>query len=234
MNSRKVIESFNCAIEGIIEAIKKERHMRIHLLVTIFVIIISIAMNLTKIEMALIVFAVALVWIAEIFNTAIEAVVDLYIKEYHDLAKLAKDTAAGGVFVAAVASVIIGYLVMFNHMELFAKDAVYKIKTSPAHASAIAIIMVTIIVIGTKAMFRKGRPLHGGMPSGHAALAFSAWASIVFLTDNIYIVILSFFMAALVSQTRVKAGIHTFAEVIVGASLGFIVTFGVLFFIKHM
>lgn len=232
--SRKVIESFNCAIEGIIEAIKKEKHMRIHLIFTIVVIIISIALNLTKIELALIAFAIALVWIAEIFNTAIEAVVDLYIKDYHELAKLAKDSAAGGVFVAAATSVIIGYLVMYNHFELFSKNAIYKIKSSPVHASALAIILVIVIVIGTKGIFRRGRPLHGGMPSGHSAMAFSAWSSILFLTDNIYIIVLGFFMAVLVAQTRVKSGIHSFAEVTVGALIGCLVTTLLLVLISRM
>lgn len=232
--SRKIVESFNCAIEGIIQSIKNERHMKVHLVMTVVVIIATLILNLTKLEIALIAISISIVWIAEIINTAIEAVVDMYIQEYHDLAKLAKDAGAGAVFIAAVNSIIVGYLVMYNHFELFSKAEIHRLKSSPVHASAVALLLVVVIVIGLKALFRKGTPLRGGMPSGHSAVAFSVWVSIFFINDNIYITLLTFFLACMVAQTRVKAGIHTFKEVGVGAVIGSSVTYLILFVIRNM
>ena len=222
---RKVIESFNCAVEGIIEAIKNEKHMRIHVYITIGVLFLSLFLKLTKVELGMLAITISLVWIAEIFNTAIEAVVDIYVEDYHELAKLAKDAAAGAVFVASVNSVIIGYLILYNHFEALSKTVIYKIINSPVHLSVISLIMVILLVVTLKAHFRKGRPFKGGMPSGHSAISFSVFIATLFLTKNVYICLMMLFMALLVSQTRVKSGIHTFKEVFAGAILGSVITF---------
>ena len=222
---RKIIESFNCAVEGIIECIKNEKHMRLHVYITVFALFSSLFLKLTKVELGMLAITISLVWIAEILNTAIEAVVDMYMEEYHDLAKLAKDAAAGAVFVAAMNSVIIGYLILYNHFEILSKTVIYRITNSPIHLSVISFVLVIILVVALKAHFREGRPFHGGMPSGHSAISFSILTATFFLTKDIYIYILMIFMSLLVSQTRVKSGIHSFGEVVVGAVLGSTITF---------
>ncbi|BDU50460.1 diacylglycerol kinase [Haliovirga abyssi] len=225
MSSRKIVESFNCAVEGIIEAIRTESHMRFHLYITILVLMFSLFLDLTKLEIGLISIAISFVWITELINTAVEAVVDIYVKEFHELAKVAKDTAAGAVFVAAINSIIIGYLVLYNHFESFSNSILYRLKVSKVHTAVFSIILIVVIVIGLKAYFRKGKPFTGGMPSGHSAVAFSIWVSIIFLSDKIIIILLGLLMALLVSQTRIKSGVHSFKEVIVGAIVGGGVTF---------
>ncbi|MGM0507685.1 MAG: diacylglycerol kinase [Fusobacteriota bacterium] len=223
--SRDLVESFNCAVEGIIETIKNERHMKIHFFVTIFIIIISLLFDITKLELGLILFSISLVWITEIINTAIEALVDMYVQEYHELAKLAKDAAAGAVFVASVNAIIMGYLVLFDEFENMSSSVLYKITTSEIHLSVMALILVVIGVVYLKALFRRGRPFTGGMPSGHSAVGFSIWVSSWFITNNIYMISMIFIMALLISQTRVKANIHSLGEVIAGAIFGGTVTF---------
>ncbi len=79
-----------------------------------------------------------------------------------------------------------------------------------------------------KAFFGKGEPLRGGMPSGHAAVSFSIWTAVFYLTGSVPIVILTFLLAVLVSWSRWSSGIHRPIEVIAGAMLGAGVTF--LFF----
>ncbi len=227
-----IIDSLNCAIEGIINVIKTEKNMKIHFYITIIVLLATLFLNLQKIEVALIFIAITIVWVAEIINTAIENVVDMYMKDYHELAKLAKDAGAGAVFVAAVNSVIIGYLVTYSHFEKGMISVFKKIKGSDVHTSVISLILVVIVVLGLKAHLKRGTPLSGGMPSGHTALAFSVWISILFITENIYVIVASLFMALLVAQTRVKTGIHTVKEVVAGALVGIIVTLGVILIVK--
>ena len=83
-----------------------------------------------------------------------------------------------------------------------------------------------IVVIAVKAITGRGTPLRGGLPSGHAALAFGGWASITFIVSDHRIVVsfVAFIMALLVAQTRVEAGIHSTYEVAAGAAIGTLVT----------
>ena len=84
----------------------------------------------------------------------------------------------------------------------------------------IALILVFGASILGKLAFHKGTPLRGGMPSGHAAIAFAIWTIIAFFTNNSIVIMLSFFMAFLIARHRVKDAIHTVWEVVAGAILG--------------
>ncbi|WP_312093230.1 diacylglycerol kinase family protein [Niallia sp.] len=105
------LSSFRLAILGILTAIKQERNVKIHLVISILVIVLGILNNLSKYEWMFIAFCIGLVICLELVNTAIERVVDLVTGEYHPLAKEAKDIAAGAVFVAAILSVVIGGII---------------------------------------------------------------------------------------------------------------------------
>ena len=89
-------------------------------------------------------------------------------------------------------------------------------------------MLTTIIVIGTKALTGRGSPLRGGLPSGHAAVAFAGWmAATLILGDSRHhflISSLTFIMALLVAQTRVESGVHSSVEVAYGGLLGALVT----------
>jgi diacylglycerol kinase (ATP) len=90
----------------------------------------------------------------------------------------------------------------------------------------IALVLTLIIVIAVKAATGRGTPLRGGLPSGHAALAFGGWTAITFITVEHRIVVsfVALIMALLVTQTRVEAGVHTTFEVVLGAVIGTLVT----------
>jgi undecaprenol kinase len=105
------LSSFRLAILGILTAIKQERNVKIHLVISILVIILGILNDLSKQEWMFITFCIGLVITLELVNTAVERVVDLVTREYHPLAKEAKDIAAGAVFVAAILSVVIGGII---------------------------------------------------------------------------------------------------------------------------
>ena len=110
MDIHKFIKSFGYAIQGIVTAMS-EQNFRFHVLSAVTVVIVGLLTGLSITEWIIIVFVIALVMGAELFNTAIERVVDLASPDYHPLAKQAKDIAAASVFVFAACSVIIGLLV---------------------------------------------------------------------------------------------------------------------------
>jgi diacylglycerol kinase len=83
------------------------------MVVSIVVIILSFFLNISAYGWALIVLAIAMVWIAEFLNTALEAVVDLAAnRQEHELARIGKDVGAAAVLIAAISSIIIGLLVL--------------------------------------------------------------------------------------------------------------------------
>jgi len=110
MDIRKFIKSFGYAIQGIVTAMN-EQNFRFHVLSAVTVAIAGLLTGLSITEWIIIVFVISLVMGAELFNTAIERVVDLASPDYHPLAKQAKDIAAASVLVFATCSVIIGLLV---------------------------------------------------------------------------------------------------------------------------
>ena len=110
MDIRKFIKSFGYAIQGIVTAMR-EQNFRFHVLSDVIVMITGLFTGLSIIEWIIIVLVITLVIGAEMFNTAIERVVDLVSPDYHPLAKQAKDIAAAAVLVFAACSVIIGMLI---------------------------------------------------------------------------------------------------------------------------
>ena len=108
---KKLINSFKYAIEGIISSFKTERNMKIHVLAMIVVIALGLFFKLNKVEWCFIIIAIASVISAELFNTAIETVIDMVSPERNPKAKLAKDIAAGAVLVVAIGAAIIGFII---------------------------------------------------------------------------------------------------------------------------
>lgn len=106
------LRSFRYAFAGIGYVIRTQPNAWIHAVISLGVIILGAWLDLARIEWALIVLAMGVVWAAEIMNSAIEAVVDLVSPEPHPLAKVAKDCAAGAVFVTAIMAVVVGLLVL--------------------------------------------------------------------------------------------------------------------------
>jgi hypothetical protein len=103
---------------------------------------------------------------------------------------------------------------------------VERLREAPSNLTLIALILIILIVISSKALTRRGTPLSGGLPSGHAALAFGGFTAITFIVEEQRVVVafVALIMALLVAQTRVEAGIHTTTEVVLGAVIGTLVT----------
>jgi len=109
---RSRLTSFKYAFSGWWHVIRTQQNAWIHTLASVVVLLASIWLKLSMLEWALIIVAIAFVWTAEFFNTALEVVVDLATKEQHPLAKVAKDVGAAAVLIASITAVVIGILVL--------------------------------------------------------------------------------------------------------------------------
>jgi diacylglycerol kinase (ATP) len=221
-----VLQSLNWAFEGVIHVLRTERNMRIHFAVATIVLILAFSYGVTKLELMALLVAISFVLIAEMVNTAIEATIDLSTTSFDPLAKMAKDIVAGAVLIAAVNAVVVGYLVFADRLTEPSSRLVTRVREAPINLTLIALILIVLIVIASKALTGRGTPLSGGLPSGHAAVAFGGWAAITFIVDDqrIAVSFVALIMALLVAQTRVESGIHTVTEVALGAAIGVVVT----------
>lgn len=224
MKVRKLLDSFNYAIEGIIYAVRTQRNMRIHMIAALVVLTACFFYDLTKIEILAITITITMVVMAELMNTAIEFAVDATTNYYHPLAKLAKNVAAGGVLVTAVNAVVVGYIVFSDKLKYINFIVIMKIKSSNPYTIFIILAIVIITTIIIKAIFGEGTPLKGGMPSGHSAIAFSIATTIALITGQLTAAILSYLMAFIVAQSRVDSEIHSIIEVAAGGVFGVLIT----------
>jgi diacylglycerol kinase (ATP) len=217
-------ESFNFAFEGIIHVLRTQRNMRIHFAIASVVLIAAVWTGVDRIELIALLLAISFVLIAEMINSALEAGIDVATTSFDPLAKLAKDIAAGAVLVATVNAVAIGYLVFSEQIVDRSSRLIERLRDAPAELTLVALVLTIIAVISIKAYTGRGTPLRGGLPSGHAAVAFGGWMAITNVvgdSDHWFLVSsLAFLMAVLVAQTRVESGVHSFLEVSFGGILG--------------
>lgn len=224
LRGRPLIESFNCAFDGIVYALKTQRNMRIHFLSTAIVLLLSLYLKLEKLEILILFVTIAFVIFAEMINTAIEATVDLVTQEFHPIAAIAKNVAAGAVLVSSVLALVVGYVILFPKFDLLIPSVIEILVKTPAYLTLIAFLFTIVAVISMKAITHKGRPCQGGMPSGHAALGAVAATTILFLTHNSLIAMLAFLLAFIIAESRMEAKIHTLSEVVTGGLIGFLIT----------
>ncbi len=225
MPFRRWLKSANFAIEGILHAAKTQRHVRYHFITAAVVLLLSYVLGVSRMEFLIIALSVIAVLLAEMFNTAVEALVDIISPEPSEKARIAKDIAAGAVFVTAVGVAVIGYIVLFPYLRDFFHRGLSVTKHTKEEIALIAFIIVVILVVMTKAYFGRGLPLRGGMPSGHAALAFSAWVATTYITENFAVSLIIFVIALVIARSRMTTGAHTVWEVILGGLMGASVTF---------
>ena len=216
------------AVSGLVYTFKTQRHMRFHLYVVLVVTLLGVFFNLGLREMLVLLFTISLVMVAEMFNSAIEATVDLVQPSYHPMAKFAKDIAAGAVLITTIIALVVGSLMILgeNRWE--------QIKVSLTSESlgiavlpriVLGVFVVFIVVVVGKGLGKQGQVLRGGLVSGHAAYGFFFASSVVFLTDNPVVSGLAILLAALVAQSRWEAKIHSVFELSLGAAAGVLVSF---------
>lgn len=221
---QSLFKSFNNAIKGVISAVKLERNMRIHLVFAVIALTTGVAFDLSRIEIILLVLTIGLVISLELINTSIEKTIDLVTREYHPLARVAKDIAAGAVFVASLNAVVVGWFLFGHRLIDLSKNPVRQILYAhPADITVISLLISFVVVIFLKGISGATSPLKGGWPSGHSALAFGMATAIYFYSESLMIIGLGLMLALLVGQSRVEGQIHNTAEVVAGAVIGIMV-----------
>jgi len=223
-----LLESFNYAFEGIIHVLRTQRNLRLHVLAAAVVLGGAIALGVDRFELISLIIVIAFVLIAEMINSAIEGAIDVATTSFDPMAKLAKDIAAGAVLIATITAVAVGYLVFAARVGKRSSQLLDRLRDTPTTLTLGTLFLVIIAVIATKAWTGRGTPLRGGLPSGHAAIAFACWVAATYIlgpTEHRFVVSsLMLLVALLVAQTRVESGVHSALEVAYGGLLGVIVT----------
>jgi diacylglycerol kinase (ATP) len=222
--------SFEHAYRGMISAVRTQRNMRFHVVAAVLVLVASLLVGVSKLELAILVLTILLVFVTEMFNTAMEFVVDMVTSEYHPLAKLAKDVSAGAVLVSSVGAVLVGYLILADNLGPLSLQTLESIRRWPGHLTLVALGLVVLLVLFVKAVTRSPNAFAGGMPSGHAAVAFAAWVAASFMAVDGgagryagLVSVITLLMALLVCQSRIESGVHSVYQVAMGAVIGVLV-----------
>jgi diacylglycerol kinase (ATP) len=222
-----IFESFNYAFEGIIHVLRTQRNLRIHFAIAVAVIVFALIVNVTKLELIALLISITFVLISEMLNSAVEAAIDIATTSFDPMAKLAKDVAAGAVLIASTNAVAVGYLVFAGKVADRSAHLLDRLRQAPAELTLVALVLTVIGVIATKAYTGRGTPLRGGVPSGHAAVAFAGWMAATYAAgaDHRFLISsIALIMALLVAQTRIESGVHSTIEVTYGALFGALCT----------
>ena len=113
---KKQLRSFGYAWKGIRDCVGKEQNLTFHLVVSVLVVVAGLALDIRPLEWVAVLLCMGLVIGAELFNTAIERLVDLVSPQWHPVAGRVKDIAAGAVLVCAVVSVAVGLIVFVPYL----------------------------------------------------------------------------------------------------------------------
>lgn len=116
MVNRKLWDSFKYAIEGVFYAFKTQRNIRIHFIAMIILTILMFCYSIESQDICILLICAMIVIVTEMVNTSVEKTIDLYTDQYHPLAKIAKDVAAGAVLIGAIISIIIGIIIFSKYI----------------------------------------------------------------------------------------------------------------------
>ena len=230
MKNDNFYKAWRNATNGIIYSATTQRNIRIQLVLAVIVMVLSLFYGLNTAEFLCLLFAVFMVIFAELINTAIETVVDLFVDVYHPKAKISKDVAAGAVVLAACNALVVGYFIFFKEENLKAiSDSIFNnMVKSPMHLAFVAIMLVVIAVISMKAGCSKKTERgelvkEGFVPSGQSAIAFAALTAIWLNSKDIVTFTLALILSILVVENRVGSNARTKAEIVFGACMGVLI-----------
>lgn len=152
---RALLKSFLYAFRGVRFCVKSERNMRIHLAAAVLVTAFSLVYKLEALEYGILFLAMGGVIVCEALNTALEAIVNLESPAYHDLARIAKDVAAGAVLIAAITAGIIGICLFLHFPKL--TETLLTIVTTPWLLAVFIVLLVGGILFAFQGnrLFRK-------------------------------------------------------------------------------
>ena len=227
LHNTNFIDACNNAVNGILYATTTQSNVRKQLVIAVTVMILSLFYNFTTSEFLCLTFAVFLVIFAEMINTAIETVVDLFTDQYHPKAKIAKDVAAGAVVLVAINACVVAYFLFFRETELsqMGTTILDYVVASPMHIAFVGIILAVIGILAGKAYINHKKQVGKRIfnPSGQTILAFAILTAIWLNTRNIIVFDLALVLSCLVIGNRMRNDAHSFAEVMYSSTMGVLI-----------
>lgn len=226
--SRDLVASVGFALEGVVYAVRHERNVKIHFVAGVAVLIACLVLPLEPLGVLLALGATCLVLVAELMNTAIEAVVNMTISGHHPLAKIAKDVAAAAVLVAAFFSLAVAWLVLLpavaslvwapegSLLERVARDPWAWVRLLASLAGVVSVVWCAVA--------QQGPFTPSGLILGHAAMGFGVSAALVTVTRAPAAALLALPFAMLVARHRLRSGLHRWPSVLGGAAVGLLLT----------
>ncbi|RKY36366.1 MAG: hypothetical protein DRP73_03445 [Candidatus Omnitrophota bacterium] len=222
--NRNFLDRLNDAIEGMICVFKEQSNMKLHLLAAIVIFGVGVFVGMKKMELAIVVLTMGLIIFAEMVNSCLEMILDFIRPEYDLHINKIKKALAGSVLFIGAGGFLILYILFSTYIPYSIENGFQKLRGADWHLSFFSLLFVIGIVILTKALFKKGKPLKGGLPSGHSAIAFSIWMIITLITSNLLASTLVLLLAIMISGSRLRSGIHDIWEVILGGVIGALMT----------
>ena len=228
LSNSNFIDAIKNALNGLIYAITTQSNIKKQLVIASIIMILSLFFDFSTTEFLCLVFAVVLVIFSEMCNTAIETLVDLYTDIYHPKAKIAKDLGAGTVLLMSINSVIVAYFLFFRKIDIskIGESIFYNLIKSPVDLAFVGIILTAIVIIAiiAYATTRKNKDEKNRfIPSGQSALASALLTLIGVNTKNVLVFTLALFLALLILENKIESKKKSYAEIIFGASMGFLI-----------
>ncbi|MDK3156869.1 diacylglycerol kinase [Kamptonema cortianum] len=223
MSKRDVFSPFRVAFNGIVHTFRTQRHMRIHLYVTFATLLGAMFFQLRLREILILLFMITFVLVAEMFNSAIEATVDLASPQFHPLAKFAKDIAAGAVLITTIMAIVVGSLIALGDGQwerIRVSLSGEGIGLPVAVRIGIGLFLTLVVVVIGKGLGSRGQVLQGGLVSGHAAIGFFLAVSVLFISESVLVGAIAVIMATIIAQSRFEAKFHSVFELTLGAAVG--------------
>lgn len=222
MKNSNFLDACQNALDGIIYAITTQSNIKKQLLIAVAVMLVSLFFDLSKAEFLCLMFTVVLIIVAEMINTAIETVVDLYTDLYHPKAKIAKDVGAGAVVITAINAVIVAYFLFFEKISTIGLKMIDEVVQSPVHLAFVSVLLTVIVIVTLKAAATRNHKFikKDFMPSGQTAVAFAALTIVWLTTRNVVVFTLSLVLALLVAINRYQTRKRTKTEIIAGICVG--------------
>ena len=181
--------------------------------------------DLSKVEFICLIFACVLIIFAEMVNTAVETVVDLYTDIYHPKAKIAKDVAAGAVVITALNAVIVAYFLFFDKIGQMGNSIYQTVINSPTYLAFVIVALIIIIAVALKAAKIQDRKNNKSLIiSCQSMLASAAVVGTWIATENLVALSFATVLAIMICMNRVESKERTVIEVILGVLIGILIT----------
>ncbi|QKI82715.1 diacylglycerol kinase family protein [Kroppenstedtia eburnea] len=221
MRKSSLLASFRYALEGLKYTLVTQQNMRIHFLAALGVLLFSLWLPLTKVEVLILFVCILLVIVAELINTAVEAVIDLVTRDFHPLAKVAKDVAAGAVLLSAGMAVVVGLSIFYPYLDILSLQSLERTSHPLNIGLAALIVFDFFLTLSLKGIFNRiGRP--EWEPSMTMSLASLIAASLMMMTANWLVIILVLLLYFLLLGTRLQMKTRKQA-VLLGVFLGVVI-----------